>query len=292
MKKGLGKGLGALFEEPALVVLDKKERETDGAFQAGINELEPLMGQPRKTFDQTALNELAESIKEHGILQPLAVRRTQNGRYEIVAGERRWRAAKIAGLKTVPVVVLELGDRQAREAALVENLQREDLNPIEEALGFQGLIEDYGLTQEEAAARVGKSRSVVANALRLLALPESVTESLKKGEISAGHARALLALKDHSKMEEMAQRIIKDGLSVRAVENEAKKPPDQGKKARGKKISFADIHIKALEEELSEAAGRRVLIRHGKKGGRIELEYYGSADLEALIEKLKTVLNS
>ena len=277
-EKGLGTGLGALLGD---AVLDTDER--DSIFLP-ISQVEPALGQPRKRFDEAAIAELAESITRYGVIQPLTVRRLDSGYYQIIAGERRWRAARLAGLREIPVRIIEATDAEAMELALVENLQREDLNPIEEAEGFQTLIETYGLTQDEAATCVGRSRPAVANALRLLNLPAELRELVEKSELSAGHARALLALKDEGAQLKLAQRIIEKELSVRQTEmlvRDMTKPP----KPEPEK-PLVD-YVGAVETRLTRALGRKVRLVTGKKKGRFEIEYYGADDLEVLIEALE-----
>lgn len=277
--KGLGKGLGALLgdftEEPA----------ENSAYQLlPIYKVEPNPDQPRQDFDEAELQALADSISVHGVIQPLTVRQLSSGYYQIIAGERRWRAARLANINEVPVVVMEADDRKAMELALIENLQRQDLNPVEEALGYQVLMEQYGLTQEEAATRVGKSRPAVANALRLLGLCPEVLEKVKKGELSAGHARAILTLKTEKKQLEAAQKIIALALSVRQAEtlckNMNKEPQPE------KKTVFAVDYVAECEKNLSKHLGRGVKIVNGKRKGRFELEFYGQEDLQHLLEIL------
>ena len=277
--KGLGKGLGALLgdftEEPA----------ENSAYQLlPIYKVEPNPDQPRQDFDEEELQALADSISVHGVIQPLTVRQLPSGYYQIIAGKRRWRAARLANISEVPVVVMEADDRKAMELALIENLQRQDLNPVEEALGYQVLMEQYGLTQEEAATRVGKSRPAVANALRLLGLCPEVLEKVKKGELSAGHARAILTLKTEKKQLEAAQKIIVLALSVRQAEtlckNMNKEPQPE------KKTVFAVDYVAECEKNLSKHLGRGVKIVNGKRKGRFELEFYGQEDLQHLLEIL------
>ena len=277
--KGLGKGLGALLgdftEEPA----------ENSAYQLlPIYKVEPNPDQPRQDFDEEELQALADSISVHGVIQPLTVRQLPSGYYQIIAGERRWRAARLANINEVPVVVMEADDQKAMELALIENLQRQDLNPVEEALGYQVLMEQYGLTQEEAATRVGKSRPAVANALRLLGLCPEVLEKVKKGELSAGHARAILTLKTEKKQLEAAQKIISLALSVRQAEtlckNMNKEPQPE------KKTVFAVDYVAECEKNLSKHLGRGVKIVNGKRKGRFELEFYGQEDLQHLLEIL------
>ena len=215
--KGLGKGLGALLGDAAL------QNQEGGSVSLPIAQVEPGLKQPRKRFDPETLADLAESIRTHGIIQPLTVRRLSSGYYQIIAGERRWRAAKLAGLSEVPAVIIEADDRRVMELGLIENLQREDLNPMEEALGYQALVQDYGLTQEEAAQRVGKSRPAVANAMRLLALPDAIQALLEEGKLSAGHGRAILSVPDSALQKKLAQKVVQEGLSVRQTEAMAKR---------------------------------------------------------------------
>ena len=280
MKKGLGKGLNALFEENTFNIEDKPVTEAE------INDIEPDKNQPRRDFDETALSELAESIKLHGIISPLVVTRLENGRYRIIAGERRWRAAKLAGLSKVPVIVREYSDEQLSEISLVENLQRENLNPLEEAYGFKRLMDNFGLTQEQVASKVSKSRSAVANALRLLALPEQVLDFIKTGELSAGHARTLLALENADDIILAADRVITDELSVRKTEELVKKL-----KAGEKPAKFTDpeieLALRQLEQRAQSGTGNKVRIKHSPKNtGKIEIFYNSTAELEKLIEML------
>ena len=278
-QKGLGRGLGALlgdFEETPV--------EQSAYRMLPIYKVEPNPEQPRQDFDEEELQALADSISAHGIIQPLTVRETATGYYQIIAGERRWRAARLADLREVPVVVIEADDRKAMELALIENLQRQDLNPVEEALGYQTLMEDYGLTQEQTATQVGKSRPAVANALRLLGLCPAVLESLRKGELTAGHARAILTLKGEKKQLEAAKKIIALGMSVRAAEtlckNMAKEKPEE------KVETFAVDYVAECEKSLSKHLGRGVKIVNGKRKGRFELEFYGQEDLQNLLDAL------
>ena len=279
-KGGLGSGLGALFGEP---------EPTPGVGPDStlpISRIEPRSDQPRSRFDGDALEELTESIRQHGLIQPITVRKLDEGYYPIIAGERRWRAARAAGLSEVPVRIIEADDRQAMELALVENLQREDLNPIEEARGYRTLMQEYGLTQADAAAAVGKSRPAVANALRLLSLSEPVAQLVEEGRLSAGHARALLPIQDARRLQEAAQTVIDRHLSVRQTEalaaRLAKGPP------RSVPVDSPTVdYIRELERELENALGRKVRLVDGKKKGRIELEYYGAEDREKLIENLR-----
>ena len=274
---GLGRGLGALLGDDVL------KAESTGSLYLPISQVESCSSQPRKHFDEASLSELADSIREHGIIQPLTVRKLASGYYQIIAGERRWRAARLAGLQEVPVIVMEADDRKAAELAMIENLQREDLNPIEEAAGFQSLMETYHMTQEEAASRVGKSRSAVANALRLLSLTPPVAKLVEEGKLSAGHARALLPLSP-ALQENAAGAVISGGLSVRQTEALAKRlsleKPEKAPAPKG--IDYAA----EAQKELSSKLGRGVRIVTGRKKGRIELEYYGIDDLNDLLEAL------
>lgn len=281
-QKGLGKGLGALLGDFTEDPLEKS------AYQLlPIYKVEPNPDQPRHDFDEEELQALADSITVHGIIQPLTVREMPNGYYQIIAGERRWRAARMANLSDVPAVIIEADDKKAMELALIENLQRQDLNPLEEALGYQTLMNEYGLTQEEAAGRVGKSRPAVANALRLLGLCPEVQERVRKGELSAGHARAILQLKSEKKQQEAAQKIVALGLSVRQAEllckNMSKEPVPQ------KKEVFAVDYVAECEKSLSKHLGRGVKIINGKRKGRFELEFYGQEDLQNLLDALMKI---
>ena len=274
---GLGKGLGALMLENATDEM-LSQNELD------LNEIVPNRDQPRKTFDEASIEELAQSIKQHGVLQPLLVRPIPSGGYQLVAGERRWRACRIAGLAKVPVVIKELTDTETMEIAIIENLQREDLNPIEEAEGLQALIDKCGYTQEEVANSVGKSRPAIANSLRILRLPQEVREMTKNGEITAGHARALLAFDNEAMMLEVAKNIVQNKMTVRDVERLAKlKEPAGPRAARAKKRnSFYD----EVELSLSEALGRKIKVYAGRKGGTLELEFFDAEDLKELANKL------
>ena len=282
-KKGLGRGLGALLGESAL----QDPMETGGVTTLSIHKVEPNPLQPRKVFDEEELQALADSIEKHGLIQPLTVRQLENGYYQIIAGERRWRAARIAGLNEVPAVIIEADDKKAMELALIENLQRQDLNPVEEALGYKSLMEDYGLTQEDTAKRVGKSRPTVANALRLLGLCPEVLEKLRSGELTAGHARAVLTVKSPKKQQEVAQKIIALGLSVRQAEllckNMTREPAPE------KEVTLAVDYVAECEKSLSKHLGRGVKIISGKRKGRFELEFYGQDDLQVLLDALMTI---
>ena len=280
--KGLGKGLGALIGD-----YDTNYGEKSPYQLLPIYKVEPNPNQPRQDFDEEDLQALAESISEHGIVQPLTVRLLESGYYQIIAGERRWRAARIAELHEVPAVVIEADDKKAMELALIENLQRQDLNPVEEALGNQSLMNDYGLTQDETAKRVGKSRPAVANALRLLGLCPEVLEKLRTGALTAGHARAVLTIKSEKKQQEAAQKIIALGLSVRQAEllcrNMTREPEPK------KEPTLAVDYVAECEKSLSKHLGRGVKIINGKRKGRFELEFYGQEDLQILLDALMKI---
>lgn len=278
---GLGRGLGALLGDDVL------KTETTGALSVPISQVESCSSQPRKYFDEAALADLAASIREHGIIQPLTVRKLSSGYYQIIAGERRWRAARIAGLSEVPVIVMEADDRKAAELAMIENLQREDLNPMEEAAGYQTLVETYHMTQEEAAKRVGKSRSAVANSMRLLSLSPAVRKLVEDGSLSAGHARALLTL-NPSMQESTARSIIAGGLSVRQTEALVKRLTAEKKPVRTLDPHEVD-YVAEAQRELTAQMGRGVKIVTGRKKGRVELEYYGMDDLNDLLEALALI---
>ena len=285
-KGGLGSGLGALFGEELTTA---EEAKKNLPITLPIERVEPREDQPRQQFDETALAELMASIRQYGLIQPITVRPLDSGYYQIIAGERRWRAAREAGLTEVPVRVVEADDRRAMELALVENLQREDLNPIEEAKGYRTLMTEYGLTQEEAAAAVGKSRPAVANALRLLNLSAPVLELVERGELSSGHARALLPLADATKQLEAAQAVVQRHLSVRQTETLAARLVKQAAEAEPVKTTreITVDYVKEVERELENALGRKVKLVDGWKKGRIEIEFYGADDREKLIENLR-----
>ena len=281
--KGLGRGLGALLGDFQESAPDKSNFRT-----VPLHRIEPNPDQPRKDFDEEALQELSESISAHGLIQPLTVRETDPGYYQIIAGERRWRACRMAGLSEVPVVIMEADDCKVMELALIENLQRSDLNCVEDALGYQPLVEDFGLTQEECAAQVGKSRSAVANAMRLLNLPEKVLLMLREGKLTAGHARAVLSLKSERTQLEAAQKIAALGLSVRQAELLCRNL-GQEKPQDPPKPPLAIDYVSECEKSLSRALGRGVKIVNGKRKGKFELEFYGQDDLQALLEALMTL---
>ena len=287
LERGLGRGLGALLGDAAL------QSQEGGSLSLPISQVEPGLKQPRKRFDEESLQDLADSIRTHGVIQPLTVRRLASGYYQIIAGERRWRAAKIAGLTEIPAVIIEADDRKVMELGLIENLQREDLNPVEEANGYKVLMDEYGLTQEEVAQRVGKSRPAVANALRLLALPDAVHQLLEEGKLSAGHARAILSVPSGELQKKLAQKVIAEDLSVRQTEALAKRlaagekePPSP---PPGPDLS---IYLRAAEKSLAARFGRKVNIISGKKKGKIELEYYNPEDLNTLLDLLEQLPSS
>lgn len=278
-QKGLGKGLGALlgdvFEEPAV----KTPYQT-----LPLHKVEPNRDQPRQDFNEEELEALAESIRIHGVIQPLTVRELDSGYYQIIAGERRWRASRMAGLSEIPAVIIEADDKKVLELALIENLQRQDLNPVEEALGYQSLMQEHGMTQEDAAVRVGKSRSAVANALRLLNLPETILERLRTGALTPGHARAILSLKSEKKQQEAAQKIVALGLSVRQAELLCKNMAVTPRVTPS--VSLKVDYVAECEKTLSKHLGRGVRIINGKRKGRFELEFYGQEDLQVLLDAL------
>ena len=281
--KGLGKGLGALLGDMSVSPAGEQQITT-----LPLQKVEPNPLQPRKIFDEEELQVLADSIGQHGVIQPLTVRKGENGFYQIIAGERRWRAARLAGLREIPVVVMEADDQKAMELALIENLQRQDLNPMEEAMGYRQLMDDYGLTQEQVAQQVGKSRPAVANSLRLLALPPNITQMVASGQLTAGHARALLVLRSPKDQERAAQKISALQLSVRqaeimcksmarAAENEAEPP-----KSPPMEVNY----VAECEKALSKQLGRGVKIVQGKRKGKVELEFYGEEDLQRIYDAL------
>lgn len=285
MGLGLGRGLNALLGDPEI------HPSEEGTVTLPISQVEPGLNQPRKCFEADALDELAQSIRNHGIIQPLIVRRLSTGYYQIIAGERRWRAAKAAGLTEVPVIIMEADDRKVMELGLIENLQREDLNPAEEAHGFQTLMEEYGLTQEQLAQRIGKSRPAVANTLRLLSLPSALMTMLEDKQLSAGHARALLPLPSPELQCKAAEQVVHQQLSVRQTETLVKTwMKDSSTSVKQSKNALSDdwkLALNTLEKDLSGSLGRKVKIAHHGQKGKIELEYYNVDDLEALLQALK-----
>ena len=280
VNKGLGRGMGALLGDFSDPVVEKSAYRL-----LPIQKVEPNPDQPRQDFDEEELQSLADSIEKHGIVQPLTVREMSGGYFQIIAGERRWRAARLAGLAEVPVVVIEADDKKTMELALIENLQRQDLNPVEEALGYRTLMDEYGLTQEDTAEQVGKSRPAVANALRLLTLAPEVLEMVRSGQLSAGHARAVLVLKEAKKQISAAQKIVNLGLSVRQAESLCKnlaKTPAMTQQT----ITLAVDYVAECEKSLSKHLNRGVKIVNGKRKGRFELEFYGPEDLQVLLDTL------
>ena len=280
-KKGLGMGLDALF------AADRLDDEDSELITLPIAKVEPREEQPRQYFDEQALQDLADSIAQYGMIQPIVARRLESGYYQIIAGERRWRAARLAGLEEIPVRILQADDRRTAELALVENLLREDLNPIEEAKGYRTLIEEYGLTQEEAAKSVGRSRPAVTNSLRLLSLSPAVMDLVEKKELSAGHARALIPIEDEAKQLDAAREVITKSLSVRRTEQLANRILRQPRKSERSADPLSVDYAAELSDELSRLLGRKVRLSEGRKGGKIELEYYDADDREALIADLR-----
>ncbi|MCD8143951.1 MAG: ParB/RepB/Spo0J family partition protein [Oscillospiraceae bacterium] len=281
-EKGLGRGLGALFGEGAML---ESEAVTT---TLPVSQIEASLKQPRKNFEGESLDDLADSIRMHGVLQPIIVRQLASGYYQIISGERRWRACRQAGVSEIPAMVIEADDRKSLEIGLIENLQREDLNPMEEANGYQGLMTEHGMTQEQVAERVGKSRPAVANALRLLSLPQEVRDMVAEGDLSGGHARTLIPLGDAKLQIQLAQRILADGLSVRQTE-ELVKRLQKPKREQEKKENPNQIYYTQAETDLGSRLGRKVHITPGKRKGRLELEYYGVDDLNDLLDALQTV---
>lgn len=287
-ERGLGKGLGALLGDAAL------QTQEGGSVCLPIAQVEPGLKQPRKHFDEETLADLAESIRTHGIIQPLTVRRLASGYYQIIAGERRWRAAKLAGLSEVPAVIIEADDRKVMELGLIENLQREDLNPIEEAMGYKTLMDEHGLTQEETAQRVGKSRPAVANALRLISLPDAIRALVEQGQLSAGHARALLPISNGTVQKKLAQKAVAEGWSVRQTEatvkrilREEQELIDHGGE---RPVDPMKMYRDAAAKELSTRWGRKVSITMGPKKGSLEFEFYNDEDLTSLLDRLEQSL--
>ncbi len=277
-RNALGRGLEALIPKKT------SDENTGGIVTIGIDEIFPGKFQPRKVFGEEGINELAQSIKEKGVIQPLVVRRTDSG-YELIAGERRWRASRKAGIKDVPAIVVNVNDRESLELALVENLQREDLNALEEAQAYKKLLDEFNYSQEEVAHRVGKNRTTVNNALRLLKLPKEIREELSKGTISAGHARALLALEMPAAQRETCRKIIKYGMSVRAAERTVK---NFNKRDREKKKVLKPASIRSLEDELKRVLGTKVEIKSKGKGGKIEIEFYSLEDIDRILDVLRS----
>lgn len=276
-KRGLGKGLGALIPE-------NEEKIQNAVVDLKITDVEPNDKQPRKAFDDQALTDLAESIKEHGVVQPIIVRQVGNS-YQIIAGERRWRASRLAGKKTIPAIVKECSNLEVMELALIENLQREDLNSIEEALAYKSLIEEYNMTQDEISKQIGKSRPAIANSLRLLQLPQEIKEMIASGKITQGHARALLAIEGERKQLDIADKIINQQLNVRQIEKLAKE--SKHKEKNEKPADKYQLEINELEEKLKSFLGTKVTIQHKNNKGKIEIEYYSNEELERIIDLLE-----
>ncbi len=297
-KKGLGRGLGAFFDDVEAVStvkadtkqeMPEKTPDGQGILRLKIRDIEPNPDQPRKVFDPEKLQALADSIAEHGLIQPVLVKKIDNGMHIIIAGERRWRAAKLAGLKEIPCILGEYSDKEVMELALIENLQREDLNPIEESEGYQKLMDTFNLTQDEVAKRVGKSRSAVANSLRLNGLSKEIKKLVSDGKLTQGHARAILPLEKDAERMSMAERIIKEGLNVRQVENAVSAfLNSKGKKPEKKTVDKnMENYFKNLADDLSSKLETKVSIKYGKKRGKIEIEYYNTDDLENILKKIK-----
>ena len=286
----LGKGLDALLGDTTLIM------QNGGSVNLPISQVEPGLNQPRKHFDEESLVDLSESIRQHGILQPLTVRRLASGYYQIIAGERRWRAARMAGLSEVPAMIVEADDRKVMELGLIENLQREDLNPMEEAMGYQSLIKDYGLTQEEVSQRVSKSRPTVANAMRLLQLPQEIQWLIEQGSISAGHGRAMLPLANPEVEIAMAEEVMRKNLSVREVEERVRRmrneeiPDGAVRKETNEQEQAEKMYYRDVELRLTQDLGRKVTITPGRKRGKLTLEYYDVDDLNALLSTLTTAV--
>ena len=277
--RGLGKGLEALFE-------DSRDDSQSGVTTVRISEIEPNLSQPRKQFDEEALSELADSIAAHGVLQPLLIRPTSGGTYQLVAGERRWRAARLAGLSEVPALIREITDEETDQLALIENLQREDLNAVETAQGYRRLMDKYGMTQEQLSAAVGKSRPAIANTLRILTLPEDILPMVAEGKLSAGHAKAVLSAPEERRTA-LAKRIAAEGLSVREAERLAAKREEPGEKKPAKKESFPkDKYYREMQVAITNELGRPVKITENKNGGVIELPFYSKQELAAICERL------
>lgn len=276
MKKGLGKGLGALLDSENIL------SEASGISEIKINDIEPNQSQPRKSFDQEKLQALADSISQHGVVQPIIVKKKDKG-YSIVAGERRWRAAKIAGLKTIPAIIKDISTQETMEIALIENIQREDLNPIEEAEAYQKLIEEYGLTQESVSKMVGKSRAAIANSVRLLTLTDKIKEMLINDFLTPGHARTLVTIDNKEKQMELADIIMKKNLNVRETEKLVSEENKQREKKEIKKIN-KDANILDIEEKLKSALGTKVNLQHNKNKGKIIIEYYSNDEFDRIID--------
>ncbi|MEG0919262.1 MAG: ParB/RepB/Spo0J family partition protein [Anaerovoracaceae bacterium] len=289
IKGGLGRGLDALFSDTEISTDGKEQASLEGIANISLDHIKPNTNQPRKTFNEEKINELADSIKEHGVIQPIIVNKLKDSGYEIVAGERRWRAARAAGLKEVPCVVRELSDEEHMLFAIIENMQREDLNPIEEAEGLASMIETYGFTQSEVSKSVGKSRPYITNSLRLLKLPKEIQDMMGEGNLSAGHARALVAIEDKELQIKLAKMAIDQGLSVRAIEELSNGEKQAKRRGKPAKRSPKSSEVLLIERELKSNLGTKVNINGKGKKGKIEIEYYSEDELERLIDLLKTV---
>lgn len=282
-KKGLGKGLSTLFDDNTIIDDIIEESSNKDISQIKLSLIEPNRNQPRKNFDDEKIEVLANSIKENGLIQPIIITPSKNGMYKIVAGERRWRASKKAGLKEIPAVIRDYSDEQVAEIALIENLQREDLNPIEEALGYKALLEEFNLTQELISQKIGKSRSAIANSMRLLSLEEQIQKLLVAGDITSGHARAILSLEDNDLRLALSRRIIEDGLNVRQTEALSRQLQKKAPKKKTPEKTAYDIELEHIQNKLSSDLGTKVRIVHTDKKGRIEIDYYGNEDLERIL---------
>ena len=276
-KKGLGKGLGALLTD------ENSSIDSESISEIKIMDIEPNQGQPRKDFDEEKLNELADSIKTHGVLSPILVKEVENGYYQIIAGERRWRASKLAGLKTIPAIIKKNENLKVFELALIENLQREDLNPIEEALGYRKLMNEYGLTQDQVSEKMSKSRSSIANSLRLLNLPPQIIEMVEKGQISVGHAKVLLSVDNEETMIAFAMKISSDNLTVRELEDLIKKSNKTPKPKKEVDLNLK-LAFETIEKSVSSVLGTKVKIIDNNNKGKIQIEYYSSKDLERILK--------
>lgn len=294
-KRGLGKGIGALFGNDMVetdtvaqdIRLITSKEDSEGITSLKLSQIEPNKDQPRKAFDEEKLAILADSIKQHGVIQPIIVKDLANGFYQIVAGERRWRASRMAGLKEIPAIIRTYDELTTMQVALIENLQREDLNPIEEALSYKSLLEDFSLTQEKVSEQVGRSRSAIANAIRLLSLPEKVQNMLEEGVLSGGHARAILAVNDEDNKIRLAEQVKADGLSVRQTEQLAKALNQQKPKPEPTKERTAfDLQLEQIQNQMANALGTKVKIQNGPKKGKIEIEYYSTEDLDRVLKLL------
>lgn len=294
-KRGLGKGIGALFgndiEETDIVAQDIhqiNENDKEKVTSLKLAQIEPNKEQPRKNFDEEKLQQLADSIKQHGVIQPIIVKDLNNGYYQIVAGERRWRASRIAGITEIPAIIRTYDELATMQIALIENLQREDLNPIEEALSYKALLDDFALTQEKVSEQVGKSRSAIANTIRLLSLPKQVQKLLEEGAISGGHARAILSVTSEEGKLQLAEKIIENGLNVRQAEQLAKalNAQKQEKEPAQPQTSAFDLQLQGIQKRMSDLLGTKVKILNGAKKGKIEIEYYSANDLERVLKLL------